>query len=263
MCAACAPCPLHSLNAPGYRYRKTAGTPSAVPCGINSYSPGLARQVACTPCPAGFVTDPDLPPGVQTVPGVCGAPPGSYIADGESAQGYACATSCCVCAASAARVQRWKHELQHPPPTRTAEHCLLILLLLFRQASSSPARRAASQTATTTPHRARAARACTLVTLAQASARQALAPRHRLTARVSGTCCPGPRHACNPVHLPLQTCTPTALLPGVEPGFVLVNEKQRPILNTLSSTDVVTGARLCPMFYVWCVHARSVHECMR
>lgn len=81
--------------------------------------------------------------------------------------------------------------------------------------------------------------------------------------------------ACTPCRPPLprfarcililcicsQTPPAAALLTGVEPGYVLVNDKQRPILGGLASTDVVSGARLCPMYYVWCVQTR-VCACM-
>lgn len=96
---------MRSLNAPGYRYRKNAGTPSAVPCGVNTYTTGLAKQLACTPCPPGFVTDPDLPPGMQTSPAACVAPPGSYVANGVTepcpagsfTDAYNNASSCVSC----------------------------------------------------------------------------------------------------------------------------------------------------------------------
>jgi hypothetical protein len=58
-CPACPAfvCVLPSVNLPGYSYSITAaGTPSAAPCGPDSYSPGYKKQRACVPCPTGFTT---------------------------------------------------------------------------------------------------------------------------------------------------------------------------------------------------------------
>jgi hypothetical protein len=37
----------------------------AVPCGVNEYSTGLDGASSCTPCPSGFVTDPENEAGSQ------------------------------------------------------------------------------------------------------------------------------------------------------------------------------------------------------
>lgn len=44
----------------------------AVACGANEYSPGLAKQTACSSCPASFVTRANSSGGVQTSPASCG-----------------------------------------------------------------------------------------------------------------------------------------------------------------------------------------------
>lgn len=72
-----------SVNKPGFMYKKTATGVRADPCGIDTYTPGLAKQTQCTQCPPGFKTNPELVPGSQTSSEVCVAEPG-YFVTGDS-----------------------------------------------------------------------------------------------------------------------------------------------------------------------------------
>uniref|UniRef100_A0A383VSK4 Tyrosine-protein kinase ephrin type A/B receptor-like domain-containing protein n=1 Tax=Tetradesmus obliquus TaxID=3088 RepID=A0A383VSK4_TETOB len=73
------------VNPPGFRYVPGSAQPSARPCEINTYSPGLAGQTSCTPCPPGTATDPEAPIGKQTNSSSCRAPPGFFhTGDGVS-----------------------------------------------------------------------------------------------------------------------------------------------------------------------------------
>ncbi|WIA30689.1 hypothetical protein OEZ86_000761 [Tetradesmus obliquus] len=76
------------VNPPGFRYVPSAGQPSARPCELGTYSPGLAGQTACSPCPPGTATDPAGLVGEQTDSSSCKAPPG-YSNNGDGV--YPCA----------------------------------------------------------------------------------------------------------------------------------------------------------------------------
>lgn len=62
-----------------------ASSAQAVPCGLDSYSPGLRKQTTCNACPAGTHTDPDALEGSYTSQDACLAGPGSAMgADGAT-----------------------------------------------------------------------------------------------------------------------------------------------------------------------------------
>ncbi|WIA43771.1 hypothetical protein OEZ86_010194 [Tetradesmus obliquus] len=60
-----APSILRCVNKPGFSYVNpdpSTGNPNQVSCPENTFSAGLKRQAACTPCPSGMKTDKGLPP---------------------------------------------------------------------------------------------------------------------------------------------------------------------------------------------------------
>lgn len=53
----CLPACLPAVNVPGtYIQYDASGTPSAVTCPQDTYSPGFRKQRACVACPSGFST---------------------------------------------------------------------------------------------------------------------------------------------------------------------------------------------------------------
>lgn len=65
------------VNLPGFSYTlDEQGIPAAVLCPADSWSPGLKKQRACVPCPAGFSTNARAG---ATAPTACVVPSGSYL----------------------------------------------------------------------------------------------------------------------------------------------------------------------------------------
>ncbi|KAF8057265.1 hypothetical protein HT031_006073 [Scenedesmus sp. PABB004] len=74
------------VNAAGYYYIKgSSGAPTAARCPDNSFSTGLRRQAACTPCPRGLKTDPTVLTD-RTSAAVCKVPPGRFWTASSGAQ---------------------------------------------------------------------------------------------------------------------------------------------------------------------------------
>jgi len=61
------------VNAPGFYYqRKSATVVRALPCPVDTFSKGLDKATACTPCKTDWKTDPDAPAGSATSGAACG-----------------------------------------------------------------------------------------------------------------------------------------------------------------------------------------------
>lgn len=65
------------VNKPGFKFIVAAsGKPSAVACPVDTYGPGLKKQLVCVPCPSGFTT---LALNTQTTINNCKVPAGYYL----------------------------------------------------------------------------------------------------------------------------------------------------------------------------------------